>query len=296
MEKQCSQTVGGAGAGPTPVLATIIGQMRRRPFLAAGLATVLSAPARAQAPRPGDLPLRVGVDQALVESGLGRSMQHAFGADTGILVKLVGGPALALLDAIKDGELDALLCNAPGPEATLEKQGLVHDRRAVAASQFVLVGPAPARVRGKPPAPMLHSGTELLGMVRDLAGAAAPGLLFLSPGDGSGSHVAEQALWRTARIDPAAPWYAIADPKLPFVSQVRARGAFALVEQGAWAAAGGAPLAVLVDQDPALVETVHVMRAFKITHPAGKIFVAWIAGGRGRAVVASHRGYRAPAR
>ena len=270
--------------------------MRRRPFLAAGLASVLAVPSRAQAPRPGDLPLRVGVDQALVESGLGRSLQHAFGADTGILVKLVGGPALALLDAIKEGELDALLCNAPGPEAALEKQGLVHDRRSIAAGQFVLVGPAPARVRGKPPAPMSHSGTELLGMVRDLAAAAAPGLVFLSPGDGSGTHLVEQALWRTARIDPAAPWYAIADPKRPFVAQVRARGAFALVEQGAWAAAGGAPLAVLVDQDPALVEAVHVMRAFKITHPAGKIFDAWIAGGRGRAVVASHRGYRAPDR
>ena len=270
--------------------------MRRRPFLAAGVAGVLAAPVRAQTPRPGTEPLRVGVDQALVESGLGRHLQHAFGADTGILVKLVAGPSLALLDAIKEGELDALLCNAPDAEAGLDKQGLVHDRRAVATSEYVLVGPAPARVRGKPAAPMGHSGVELLGAIRDLAAAATPGLVFLSPGDGSGTHIAEQALWRAAHIDPAAPWYTIADPKQPFVAQVRARGAFALVEQGAWAAAGGAPLAVLVDQDPALVETVHVMRAFKITHPAGKIFVAWIAGGRGRAVVASHRGYRAPER
>ena len=30
------------------------------------------------------------------------------------------------------------------------------------------------------------------------------------------------------------------------------------------------------------------MRSFRVSHPAGKIFLAWIAGGRGRAVVAPH--------
>jgi len=49
---------------------------------------------------------------------------------------------------------------------------------------------------------------------------------------------------------------------------------------------------VLVEGDPTLVESVHAMRSFRVSHPAGKIFVAWIAGGRGRVVVASHAGYR----
>ena len=119
-------------------------------------------------------------------------------------------------------------------------------------------------------------------------------MLFLSAGDGSGTHVAEQALWRTAHIDPAAAWYVNANARDAFVAQVRARGAYALVERGAWMAQGGAPLGILVEGDPMLVESVHAMRAFRITHPAGKIFVAWIAGGRGRAVVAAHRGYRDP--
>ena len=34
---------------------------------------------------------------------------------------------------------------------------------------------------------------------------------------------------------------------------------------------------------------------FRAAHPAGKIFIAWIGGGRGHAVVASHRAYRRPA-
>ena len=37
-----------------------------------------------------------------------------------------------------------------------------------------------------------------------------------------------------------------------------------------------------------------VMRAFRVNHPAAKIFVAWIAGPKGRHIVAGQRGYRPP--
>jgi hypothetical protein len=53
--------------------------------------------------------------------------------------------------------------------------------------------------------------------------------------------------------------------------------------------------AILVEGDRGLTETVHAMRSFRSPHPAGKMFVAWIAGRRGRAVVAAQRGYRIPA-
>ena len=257
----------------------------------------LGAPALASArpAGPPGVPLRVGVDSALADSGLAGHLRRAFGADTGIGVLLVPGPALAVLEAMREGEVDAALCNAPEAEARLDQQGLVHDRHAIATGEFVLVGPAP-RVRGRA-APPGRSGTDLLASIREVAaGAGGSALTFLSAGDGSGSHIAEQALWRAARIAPAAPWYVTAAPKGGgFVGQVRARSAFAVVERGAWAALGGAPLAVLVEGDPALAEQVHAMRSFRASHPAGKIFVAWIAGRRGRAVVAQHRGYGASA-
>jgi len=266
--------------------------MQRRPLLAASLALVAAPSIRAQVASGPLGPLRLGADRALVESGLARSLLHAFGADTGIAVKLVAGPALTVLDAVKDGEVDAALTNAPDAEAGLDKQGLVHDRRAIAAGEFIVVGPAPPG-RGKLPPPG-KSGVDALAHIQERALAEPASLVFLSAGDGSGTHVAEQALWRTAHIDPAAPWYSTANPRDGFVAQVRARNAYAVVERGAWAAQGGAPLAVVAESDPMLVESVHVMRSFRITHPAGKIFVAWIAGGRGRALVARHRGYRVP--
>ena len=267
--------------------------MLRRPFLVAGAALVGAPGVRARGSLAATPPLRLGVDYALVESGLGTSLQRAFGADTGIPVKLVAGPALAVLEALKDGELDAALTNAPRAEAALEEQGLIHDRRAIAVGAFVLVGPVP-RVRGKPASPS-QGAVEALARIRDLAIAAPDSLVFLSPGDGSGTNLAEQALWRAAEIEPVAPWYLSTPAPGGFVSRVRARGAYALVERGAWAAVGGAPLAVLAEGDPLLAEPVRAMRAFRAPHPAGKIFVSWIAGGRGHAIVASHRGYRPPA-
>jgi tungstate transport system substrate-binding protein len=264
--------------------------MLRRRLLAAGLA--LAAPAaRAQKPL-GTGPLRLGVDHALVESRLGLHLQTAFSADTGIAVKLVAGPALAVLEATKEGELDAALTNAPAAEAALHKQTLVHDRRAIAAGGFLIVGPAP-RGRGKSAPAASRSAVEVLTRIRDAAAAAPDSLVFLSAGDGSGTHVVEQALWRAAAIAPAAPWYENASGSAGFAAKVKRRGAYAVVERGAWSVAGGG-LAVLADGDPLLDESVHAMRSFRATHPAGKIFIAWIGGGRGHAVVASHRGYRRP--
>lgn len=266
--------------------------MLRRRLLAAGLVLAASPAARAEK-SAGTGPLRLGVDHALVESRLGRSLQAAFSADTGIAVKLVSGPALAVLEATKEGELDAALTNAPAAEAALDKQTLVHDRRAIAAGNFLIVGPGP-RGRGKGAPSPSRSAVETLGRIRDLAVAAPDGLVFLSAGDGSGTHVAEQALWRAAGIAPAAPWYVNAGGSAGFAAKLRNRGAYAVVEEGSWSVAGGG-LAVLADGDPLLDEAVHAMRSFRAAHPASRIFIAWIGGGRGHAVVASHRGYRRPA-
>ncbi len=275
-------------------------------MLIAPLAAVLAGlpptgPARAQQRRSQADPLRLGVDTALADSGLAHALQQAFARDTGINVLLVRQPALPMLEALERGELDAGLANAPEAETKLDKQGLVHDRQPIARGEFVIVGPGgagnaakggnPARIGG------LHDAAQALQRLRDAALAAPGSITFLSANDGSGAHVAEQALWRAAKVAPGAPWFVAAAPSAApstaLIAQARARGAYALVERGEWAVHGGGPLAVLVDGDPALMEAVHVMRSFRVTHPAGKLFVAWIASAKGRRVAAGVRGYRA---
>jgi tungstate transport system substrate-binding protein len=241
-------------------------------------------------------PFRLGVDFALYDSGLAKALQQAFGRDTGVAVKLIRMPALPLLEAIDRGEVDGALANAPEAEDKLDKQGLVHDRRAIAAGDFMLVGPAP-RGKVKDPASIAGERNITQALIEMVNGALAmPGAItFLSAGDGSGTYALEQVLWRQAKLAPRPPWYAVADKSGSVIAQAAARGAYTLVERAAWLAhgGGGAALAVLVEGDPLLVESVHVMLSFRVNHPAGKLFVNWLAGPKGRRVAAAQRGYRA---
>jgi tungstate transport system substrate-binding protein len=266
----------------------------RRHLLSMPLATLLPASAlHAQQRRSLADPMRLGVDTALFDAGLAKALQQGFGRDTGVAVKLVSAPALPLLDALDRGEFDAALTNVPEAEIRREQQGLAHDRQAIATGDFVLVGPAPhGKVKDPAGIKGMASVTDALIQLRNAALALPDAVMFTSAADGSGTHVLEQALWRTAKLGPAAPWYVAADARSGLIAQARERGTYALVERGAWAALGGAPLAVLVEGDPQLIEAVHVMRAFRVSHPAGKLFVAWIAGPKGQRVVAAHRGYR----
>lgn len=277
-------------------LAIIRRMLARRHLLVAGLAASVAAPALAQRIRSLKDPLRLAVDLSLVDSGLAPALQKAFGGDTGVAVQLTPGPAIPLLDALERGEFDAALTNSPEAELKYDRQGLVHDRQPIAAGGFVIVGPAPKNRKQPDPAGLVSAqgAVDALSRIKDQALAAPGTISFLAVNDGSGLHAAEQALWRLAKIAPQAPWYTTVASHTALIEQARVTGAYALVERGVWARRGGAPLRALVEDDAALAEPVHVMRAFRVNHPAGKIFVQWIAGPKGRRVVAGVRGYRAP--
>lgn len=277
--------------------------LRRRSLLALGLTSVPPIGWTQQRRSLVD-PMRLGVDVALIDSGLAQALQRGFGRDTGIAVKLISGPVQALLPALERGELDAAITNAPALEAQFETQGFVHERAIVASSEFVIVGPllkpvekgkGKGKAKDKPRdrAGLLGAGsaTEALQKLRDAA-SADESIRFLSANDGSGSHLAEQAAWRAAGIAPAPPWYQNARGSSELLRQARELVAYALVDRGVWLAKGGAPLALLVQGDPGLRVPVHVMRGFRANHPAARLYARWITGPKGRAIVAAQRGYR----
>lgn len=264
--------------------------IRRRPFLSLTALAAAAWPGLGVAAQRQSLsdPLRVAADDAIADSGLAGELQRSFARDTGLAVQLLRGPASRVLQALEHGEHDAAITNAPTLELPLEKQGLVHDRQRVARSEFVLVGP---RVLAKP----LAAGKDIALALSRLAQAQTP---FLSRHDGSGTHLAELDAWRAAQVAPAAPWYRQAQAGVSVLTQAIQQKACTLVERGAWEAQGRSrDYGVLADGDPRLVVDVHVMRTFRAQrqHPAGKLFVAWITGAKGRRIVAAHRGYRSAA-
>ena len=79
------------------------------------------------------------------------------------------------------------------------------------------------------------------------------------------------------------------------LAQARAYRAHLLIERAAWrTAAEREKFGVLIDADPRLQLPVHAMRAFRASHAAGKLFIAWAAGPQARKLLTGQPGLRAP--
>jgi tungstate transport system substrate-binding protein len=232
-------------------------------------------------------PMRLGVEQAVLESGLASHFQKGFGRDTGVAVQLVPGLSATLLETLERGEIDAAMTNAPEQEIKLEKQGLAHDRRLMALGDFVLVGPL-VGVGRKAKDPAGIAGERDIAVA--LAKLAQAQARFVGAPIGSGAYLGSLPLWRAAKVSPAAPWYT--ESKASSLEQAIAEGAYTLVERGLWVSRGRKPLAIMVEGDARMATEVHVMRSFRVNHPAAKLFTQWVTGPQGRRVAASLRGWR----
>lgn len=104
------------------------------------------------------------------------------------------GQALELGEA---GDVDVVLVHAREQEDALVAAGHGLDRRDVMYNDFVIVGPAPdpASIAG---------GVDAVAAFERIAAAEA---VFVSRGDDSGTHVAEQQPWEAAGVAPAGRWY-----------------------------------------------------------------------------------------
>lgn len=270
-------------------------KLRRRVFMA-GLAA-LAAPAWAQR-SPGGA-IAVGVEATLMASGLAARLRVAIARDTGLTIDWRPGPSGLLLPQLERGDIDAALTQEPALELALLQKNLVHDRRPVARTDFVLVGPAPRKATRKEPASGDPAGIAggrdaAAALVRIVAAGERGEAGFVTAGEPSGARSLEQALWKAAGPQPVGAWLRTAGPGPTAVLQLaRETGSYALVERGLWSVlGGGSGLAVLVDGDERLRTTYHVMRSFRVNHPGGKLLVAWLAGPTGqRAVAGFGRGY-----
>lgn len=251
--------------------------MRRRALwrlpAAAALAALAPAAAQQRAAPPGHA-LRIGADPAI--AALAAELRRGFIARSGLALQLDIGPSAALLEAIERGELDGALTLAPEAEQRLVALGLAHDRRPLGSLELLLVGPIDVLPRGR----------DALQVLRGIAAGALP---YVGRTDGSGLHLAEQALWRAAGHAPAAPWLFAADAAP--LAQARALRAFLLVERTGWRSPPPRErYGVVVEGDPQLLLPLHALRAFRSAHSASKLFVEYAGGPAGRRAIAGRAG------
>src|SRR6188768_4120921 len=159
---------------------------RRLFILAASIAMLAVAPVHAQ-----DKSIVVASTTSTQDSGLFGHILPLFKAQTGIDVKVVAQGTGQALDTGRRGDADVVFVHAKSAEEKFLSEGFGTKRYPVMYNDFVLIGPKsdPAGIKGS---------KDIVAALKAIKDKGAP---FTSRGDRSGTHIAEQNLWKGAGID-----------------------------------------------------------------------------------------------
>ncbi len=210
------------------------------------------------------------------DSGLLEYLEPFFKKETGIELKWVAVGTGKALEIAKNCDADVLLVHAPAAEMEFVQAGHGIDRRQIMYNDFVIVGPSsdPAGAAGK------GSAEALARIFKSKAG-------FVSRGDQSGTHKAEQKLWNQAGITPdrGPAYFSAGQGMMATLNMAAEKKAYALTDRGTWItfadkAGKDNPLSIVVEGDTALfnqysVITVNPERCPKVDRAAAQKFEAW---------------------
>ncbi|CAK7049161.1 MAG: Tungstate-binding protein TupA [Desulfovibrio sp.] len=210
------------------------------------------------------------------DSGLLEYLEPFFKKETGIELKWVAVGTGKALEIAKNCDADVLLVHAPAAEMEFVQAGHGIDRRQIMYNDFVIVGPSsdPAGAAGK------GSAEALARIFKSKAG-------FVSRGDQSGTHKAEQKLWNQAGITPdrGPAYFSAGQGMMATLNMAAEKKAYALTDRGTWItfadkAGKDNPLSIVVEGDTALfnqysVITVNPERCPKVDRAAAQKFEDW---------------------
>lgn len=245
----------------------------------------------------GDV-LTLATTTSTENSGLLAQIHPDFEKKTGIRVKVIAKGTGASLQLARDGNADVVLVHArrQEDEFVAERYGVM--RRDVMSNDFVIIGPVsdPAGIRGA------------RGAAKALKRLAAAAEVFISRGDGSGTHIKEQDLWRRTGIPlrsktvrvfsqgrpkefrsvrPSGTWYlSIGQGMGKTILVATEKQAYTMADRGTYYAfalsePGKTDLAILYQGDETLynpygVIAVNPARHPHVNFPAAKKYIRWI--------------------
>lgn len=232
----------------------------------------------------------VGTTTSTADTGLLDALVPKVLKDTGLDMRWIAVGTGKALEHGKNCDVDILMVHAPAAEKKYIAEGNGVSRNEFMYNDFVIVGPAkdPAKVKGKSVADTLKA----------IVAAKAP---FASRGDDSGTHKAEQALWKGAGL--AVPdkdsWYiAVGQGMLATLRMAAERGAYTLTDRGTWIAFeakdhGKSGLVIVGEGDLALRNQYSIIllppKCSKIKHEAAKKLEAWFLSKAGQQAIADFK-------
>ena len=155
------------------------------------LAFVVAVSASGWSVAPSQESIILATTTSTQDSGLLDVLVPLFEKETGTEVKVIAVGTGAALRMASTGDADAVFVHAPDAEQKHVDAGDLIEGRRVMHNDFVIVGPPedPAEVGG-------HES------IAEAMRAIADGGVFISRGDGSGTHTQELRLWASAKIEP----------------------------------------------------------------------------------------------
>ncbi len=186
------------------------------------------------------------------DSGLLDVLLPAFIEQTGYQINLIATGSGQALKIAERGNADVILLHSPTAEKEFMENGFGIDRRLVMHNDFVIVGPDSdtASLRTQPK------------VVDSFNAIFASAATFVSRGDGSGTHVKELALWKSAGLDPfEQDWYLeTGQGQGATLSIASEKGAYAITDRGTFLAyQANLDLVILFENDPVLLNVYHVI-------------------------------------
>jgi tungstate transport system substrate-binding protein len=255
-----------------------------------GALAALAAVLAAAAPAVGqDYALTVATTTSVEDSGLFAFLLPKFESRTGMKVRVLSRASSVVLSTAAAGGIDVVIVNDSDALDRFVGSGHAAGRHTLMYNDFVIAGPAsdPAKVTGL---------KDTLAALRAIARQRAA---FLSRGDESGTHVAEQRLWRAAGIEPkarAGDWYRQTGLGMGATVEMALRlHAYVLTDRATWLAhRASGDLRILVEADPRLFDQYEIGLVNAAKHPqvndaAAVSFVDWIVSDEGQSAIAAFK-------
>jgi tungstate transport system substrate-binding protein len=211
-----------------------------------------------------------------IDSGVVDLLENGFEKDSGIRVRHVGAGTGAALEIAKKGNVDLVMVHAKSLEEKFVQEGYGTERIALMYNDFVIVGPAsdPAGIRG------MTNAKEALQRISE------KGVVFVTRGDKSGTHVAEMELWQKAGIKPSGSWYVTyekgSEGNVPTLRYTDQKQAYTVIDRATvLSIKDQIKLVVLVEKDEVLLNFISLIpvnpqKFPKVSYDDAMKFVKWM--------------------
>ncbi|MGE4238946.1 extracellular solute-binding protein [Ramlibacter sp.] len=218
------------------------------------------------------------------QSGLFTNLLPAFKRATGIDVKVVAVGTGQAIDMARRGDADVLFVHDQPAEEKFVADGFAARRFPVMYNDFVLVGPKTDPVGTK--------GNDIVAAMRKVGAANAP---FVSRGDKSGTHAAENRYWTLAEGPRGSGYKECGCGMGPALNIAAQANGYAITDRGTWLNfKNRADLVVLVEGDQRLFNQYGVMAVSPAKFPHLKAaeaqrFVDWVVSPAGQQAIAAYK-------